>query len=57
MPGAPTDDGTPHPGREQVVQGPMAEEEGPGGGEAEAGPRKPGREAGTSSLAKVQDGC
>ena len=50
VPGAPADDGTPHPGREQVVEGPMAEGEGPGDGEVEAGPSKPGREGGTSSL-------
>ena len=57
VPGASADDGTPHPGREQVVEGPMEEGEGPGDGEAEAGPSKPGREGGTSSPAKVQGGC
>lgn len=47
VPGAPTDDGAPHPGRKQVVEGPMeeGEESGAGwggGGVREAGPLKPG---------------
>lgn len=50
MLGAPADDGTPHPRREQVVEGSAEDRAGLGG--REAGPSWHGREGGAPSSAQ-----